>query len=73
MGLELKQHLKMAQQLVMTPQLQQAIKLLQLSRQELSEYIADELEANPLLEVEAEKAADTGAGEDEQLKTRWES
>ena len=33
--MELKQHLKMTQQLVMTPQLQQAIKLLQLSRLEL--------------------------------------
>ena len=33
--MELKQYLKMTQQLVMTPQLQQAIKLLQLSRPEL--------------------------------------
>lgn len=73
MALELKQHLKMAQQLVMTPQLQQAIKLLQLSRQELSEYIADELETNPLLEVEPEKNLENGAAEDEQLKHRWES
>ncbi|OPZ59642.1 MAG: RNA polymerase sigma-54 factor [Deltaproteobacteria bacterium ADurb.Bin510] len=73
MALELKQHLKMAQQLVMTPQLQQAIKLLQLSRQELSEYIAEELETNPLLEVEPEKNVENSAVEDEQLKHRWES
>lgn len=47
MALELKQHLKLAQQLIMTPQLQQAIKLLQLSRLELQEYIETELEQNP--------------------------
>jgi RNA polymerase sigma-54 factor len=50
MGLELKQHLKMTQQLVMTPQLQQAIKLLQLSRMELVELIRTEVTENPLLE-----------------------
>ncbi len=50
MALELKQNLKLTQQLVMTPQLQQAIKLLQLSRLELIETINQELETNPLLE-----------------------
>ena len=50
MALELRQSLKLAQQLVMTPQLQQAIKLLQLSRLELLENIHQELESNPLLE-----------------------
>ncbi len=50
MALELKQNLKLTQQLVMTPQLQQAIKLLQLSRLELIETINHELETNPLLE-----------------------
>ncbi len=50
MALELRQNLKLAQQLVMTPQLQQAIKLLQLSRIELIESINQELEANPVLE-----------------------
>ncbi len=48
--LELKQNLKLAQQLVMTPQLQQAIKLLQLSRLELVDTIQHEIEQNPLLE-----------------------
>ncbi|MBM3547083.1 MAG: RNA polymerase factor sigma-54 [Alphaproteobacteria bacterium] len=42
--------LRQAQTLVMTPQLQQAIKLLQLSNQELSEYVEREIEQNPLLE-----------------------
>ena len=44
--------LRQSQSLVMTPQLQQAIKLLQLSNVELSEYIEKELEQNPLLERE---------------------
>ena len=50
MSLELKQHLKMTQQLVMTPQLQQAIKLLQLSRMELVELVRTEMVENPILE-----------------------
>ncbi len=50
MALELRQNLKLSQQLVMTPQLQQAIKLLQLSRLELVETIQQELEINPVLE-----------------------
>ena len=50
MAFELKQNLKLAQQLIMTPQLQQAIKLLQLSRMELVEAIQQEIEENPLLE-----------------------
>lgn len=50
MVFELKQSLKLTQQLVMTPQLQQSIKLLQLSRIELVDAINQELEENPLLE-----------------------
>lgn len=50
MALELRQQLKLSQQLVMTPQLQQAIKLLQLSRVELEEVVEQELEENPVLE-----------------------
>jgi RNA polymerase sigma-54 factor len=50
MALEIRQVQKLAQQLVMTPQLQQAIKLLQLSRVELQEMISQELQENPALE-----------------------
>jgi RNA polymerase sigma-54 factor len=50
MPFELKQNLKLTQQLIMTPQLQQSIKLLQLSRLELVAAINKELEENPLLE-----------------------
>ncbi len=71
MALELRQNLKLTQQLVMTPQLQQAIKLLQLSRLELIETINQELEANPVLEEvtageldqQHERSGDSGAAE----------
>ncbi|MEE9437285.1 MAG: RNA polymerase factor sigma-54 [Candidatus Adiutricales bacterium] len=62
MGLQLRQSLKMTQQLVMTPQLQQAIKMLQLSRLELEETILQELEENPVLEME--QAGDVPDSED---------
>src|SRR5665213_2682512 len=42
--------IRQGQSLVMTPQLQQAIKLLQLSNIELAEYCEQELERNPILE-----------------------
>jgi len=45
--------LRLSQKLVMTPQLQQAIKLLQLSRLELSQTVSQELLENPLLEESA--------------------
>lgn len=57
MALEIKQSLKLAQQLVITPQLQQAIKLLQLSRLELQNLIQHELLENPILEETPEEAA----------------
>jgi RNA polymerase sigma-54 factor len=50
MALEIKQSLKLSQQLVMTPQLQQAIKLLQLNRMELQEVVTQEMMENPILE-----------------------
>ena len=43
---------RQSQTLVMTPQLQQAIKLLQLSNLDLAEYIERELEKNPMLDVD---------------------
>ncbi|MGV8056786.1 MAG: RNA polymerase factor sigma-54 [Smithellaceae bacterium] len=64
MAFELKQNLKLSQQLIMTPQLQQAIKLLQLSRLELVDTINQEMEENPLLE---EAQLDEGNDEDVHL------
>jgi len=52
--MEIKQEMRITQQLVMTPQLQQAIKLLQLSRIELLNVIKHEMETNPVLEEEFE-------------------
>src|SRR5215471_13913069 len=52
MPLEVKlgHDLRLRQQLVMTPQLQQAIKILQLSLPELEAVVQNELDANPMLE-----------------------
>ena len=72
MGLEQKIQLKLSQKLVMTQALQQAIKLLQMTRMELQEVVAQELTENPLLEestdeegkpeeVEAENEAQAAA------------
>jgi RNA polymerase sigma-54 factor len=52
MALEQRLRLKLSQRLVMTPSLQQAIKLLQLSRLELEEALTQEILENPILEVE---------------------
>lgn len=66
MALEIKQSLRLGQQLVMTPQLQQAIKLLQLNRMELAEVVNQELMENPILEELAEtpEGENTPASED---------
>ena len=50
MALDLRQSLRLTQQLLMTPQLQQAIKLLQLSRLELEQFVETQLQENPVLE-----------------------
>jgi RNA polymerase sigma-54 factor len=50
--MEIKQQLRLTQSLVMTPQLQQAIRLLQLSRLELIDEIRKELDGNPVLAEE---------------------
>ncbi|MEO0451470.1 MAG: RNA polymerase factor sigma-54 [Pseudomonadota bacterium] len=64
--------MRQGQSLVMTPQLQQAIKLLQLSNIELAEFVAEEIERNPLLErgenapsAEFEGEVDKSKGRDE--------
>ena len=62
MALSHKLELRQSQSLVMTPQLMQAIKLLQLSNLDLMAYVDAELERNPLLErVEGEEGADPAA------------
>lgn len=54
MNIELQQHLKIHQQVMITPQLQQAIKILQFSRLELEEFIDEQLINNPTLEDKKE-------------------
>ncbi|GMG84893.1 RNA polymerase factor sigma-54 [Paralimibaculum aggregatum] len=71
MGAGLRLELRQSQQLVMTPQLQQAIKLLQMSSFELGAFVTEEIERNPLLVAEgpeggpadapADPAPETGA------------
>ena len=62
MVLEIRQTTKLVQQLVITPQLQQAIRLLQLTRLELVDMISQEMKENPLLE-EAEEGRESAEGE----------
>ncbi|WEM42615.1 RNA polymerase factor sigma-54 [Photobacterium sp. DA100] len=56
--------LKLGQQLAMTPQLQQAIRLLQLSTLDLQQEIQEALDANPLLELEEGTPEATSGDED---------
>ncbi|MFO1058366.1 MAG: RNA polymerase factor sigma-54 [Dongiaceae bacterium] len=56
--------LRQSQSLVMTPQLQQAIKLLELSNVELTQFVEEQIEANPLLEREEEGGRDEGGRAD---------
>jgi RNA polymerase sigma-54 factor len=58
-GFSQRLDLRQTQTLVMTPQLQQAIKMLQLSNIELAEFVAGEVEQNPLLE-HGERDGDDG-------------
>ncbi len=61
---KLKQEMRLSQQLVMTPQLQMAIKLLQLSRLELTEVVKEELKENPVLEEVVDAGEKDGAEAD---------
>lgn len=65
MGMEMKLQFKLSQQLVMTPQLVQAIRLLQLSRLELVDEVRKELDGNPVLADDATdpKARGNGAAD----------
>lgn len=79
MNFELK--IEQSQKLVMTPELHQAITLLQFSALELVGYIQEELASNPLLEIEEreendgkgeKKGVDNGSGGDENVPFEWE-
>ncbi|MEE8185799.1 MAG: RNA polymerase factor sigma-54 [Thermodesulfobacteriota bacterium] len=55
----LGQEIKLSQQLILTPQLQLAIKLLQLPRLELADFLKKELESNPVLDDEEESSCES--------------
>jgi RNA polymerase sigma-54 factor len=63
MALEQKLNLRLSQRLVMTPSLQQAIKLLQMSKLELEEVLTQEMVENPILEEEQEETPEAEAAE----------
>lgn len=80
MAHEIRQDIKLSQQMVMSPQLQLAIKLLQLSRLELAEMVTEEMETNPTLEEdgvqdEAEPTSDSSASlnPQKQKEVDWEA
>ena len=63
MGLGPSLSIRQSQQLVLTPQLRQAIQLLQLSNLELDAFIAEELSKNPLLESRSDEGDEQPAGD----------
>lgn len=65
--------LKMGQQLTMTPQLQQAIRLLQLSTLDLQQEIQSALDSNPLLDVDEEFEGDVPADQSTQSESKEET
>ena len=65
--------LKQSQSLVMTPQLQQAIKLLQLTNLELTDLVEKEMEENPFLENQDNEEKETNLDENETTKNLNES
>ncbi|GLO59784.1 RNA polymerase sigma-54 factor [Vibrio sp. MACH09] len=60
--------LKLGQQLAMTPQLQQAIRLLQLSTLDLQQEIQEALESNPLLDVDEGQEENSNSSEENKQK-----
>ena len=72
MALELKLQIKLTQQLVMTPQLQQAIRLLQLSRLELVDAVQQELVENPMLDVDESADEETPQSAEAQAESSTE-
>src|SRR5687768_4210442 len=73
MALSQRLEIRQGQALVMTPQLMQAIKLLQLSSLDLTAYVEAELEHNPLLERGAENDAEPADGAAEALSQNPEA
>jgi RNA polymerase sigma-54 factor len=78
MAHEIKQDLRLSQQIMMSPQLQLAIKLLQISRLELVEMVREEMEQNPTLEEDgihgaADSASDAQLNKQQAMDADWEA
>ena len=71
--MDLRLELRLSQRLVMTPQLQQAIKLLQLSRLELQQVLSQHLVENPLLDDLANDVQDEESVQEEENPERKDS
>src|SRR5436189_6344963 len=71
MALTQRLEFRQSQSLVMTPQLMQAIKLLQLSNLDLSAFVEEELERNPLLERASDGPEAPVAGEPAPERTEF--
>ena len=67
MAVKLSQSLKQTQQLTMTPELQQAIKLLTLTHQEMTNLISEEMVENPMLE-EIDFEGESESGNDAEME-----
>ncbi|MFZ5626781.1 MAG: RNA polymerase factor sigma-54 [Bacillota bacterium] len=71
-------NLEQSQKLIMTPELRQAITVLQLSALELSEYVQQELQENPVLEIKEDKEelpeteVEANGGKDDGLDVDWQ-
>src|SRR5262249_21264737 len=72
MALTQRLEFRQSQSLVMTPQLMQAIKLLQLSNLDLSAFVEEELERNPLLERASDGTEPPVAGETAQERPDYD-
>ena len=72
MAFEAKQNLsvKISQRLQVTPQLQQAIKVLQLSRFDLNEYVSEQLADNPVLDEHGEETVERESTEEQAMQER---
>ena len=60
--------LEQSQKLIMTPQLQQAIQILQLNSLELDQFVKQQMESNPFLEINEEHGGDEKYSEEHQPK-----
>jgi RNA polymerase sigma-54 factor len=70
MALEQKLNLRLSQKLIMTPSLQQAIRMLQMTKLELQEEVTQELTENPLLEESQDPAAEAERADGEEAPSQ---